>query len=164
MFVAKRAFVFALLSAAPWIFLSGCKPATSVPTASISANGSGDSSSSTNASAGKGGAVTKPVQLTAVSTSSDSPARAKLNLHPEVLIRTSLGNIRVKLNAERAPLTVENFLQNYVDTGFYDGTIFHCVDPGFMIAGGWLIGRACARRRCCRPAPGSSRGRSARPI
>ena len=136
MFVANRAFVFALLAAAPGILLLGCKPAASVPTASISANGSSDSSGSTTASPGKVGAATKPVQLTAVSTSSDSPARAKLNLYPEVLIRTSLGNIRVKLNAERAPLTVENFLQNYVETGFYDGTIFHYVDSGFMVAGG----------------------------
>ena len=132
MFAANRSFFAALVLSTWWLFAAGCKPGASVPTANISADGS----SISTVSHGKGGTVTKPVQLTADATSSDSPARAKLNLYPEVLIRTSLGNIRVKLNAEKAPLTVENFLQNYVETGFYDGTIFHYVDPGFMIAGG----------------------------
>jgi cyclophilin family peptidyl-prolyl cis-trans isomerase len=51
------------------------------------------------------------------------------------VIETSLGNIEVELNAEKAPITVENF-ENYVKSHFYDGTIFHRVIPGFMIQGG----------------------------
>lgn len=47
-------------------------------------------------------------------------------LHPVVEIETSLGNITVQLDAERAPLTVDNFL-SYVDSGHYQGTIFHQV-------------------------------------
>lgn len=52
-----------------------------------------------------------------------------------VVIATSLGEIRVELEVEKAPISVANFLQ-YVDDGFYDGTIFHRVIPGFVIQGG----------------------------
>ncbi|MDX1488519.1 MAG: peptidylprolyl isomerase [Acidiferrobacterales bacterium] len=48
---------------------------------------------------------------------------------------TSLGVIEVELNAKRAPVTTENFLR-YAKEGFYDGTVFHRVIPGFMIQGG----------------------------
>ncbi|WP_334078488.1 peptidylprolyl isomerase [Microbulbifer sp. M83] len=50
---------------------------------------------------------------------------------PQVDIKTDLGTVRVELYADKAPATVENFLQ-YVDSGFYDGVIFHRVIPGFM--------------------------------
>lgn len=52
-----------------------------------------------------------------------------------VLIKTTKGDITVKLAADKAPLTVANFLA-YVDAGHYDGTIFHRVIDGFMIQGG----------------------------
>jgi peptidyl-prolyl cis-trans isomerase B (cyclophilin B) len=52
-----------------------------------------------------------------------------------VTLETSLGDIRIELDAEKAPVTVENFL-NYARDGFYDGTIFHRVINGFMIQGG----------------------------
>jgi cyclophilin family peptidyl-prolyl cis-trans isomerase len=55
--------------------------------------------------------------------------------NPTVLIKTSLGDIKVELDAERAPGTVKNFLA-YVDSGFYNGTIFHRVISNFMIQGG----------------------------
>ncbi len=54
---------------------------------------------------------------------------------PMVVFETSLGNFTVKLNAEKAPITVTNFL-GYVDKKFYDGTIFHRVISNFMIQGG----------------------------
>ena len=54
-----------------------------------------------------------------------------------VKLQTSMGNIVLELNAQAAPVTVKNFLQ-YVQDGFYDGTIFHRVMPGFMIQGGGL--------------------------
>jgi cyclophilin family peptidyl-prolyl cis-trans isomerase len=54
---------------------------------------------------------------------------------PKVEIVTSKGKIVVELDSAKAPLSVENFL-GYVDAGFYDGTIFHRVMPGFMIQGG----------------------------
>lgn len=52
-----------------------------------------------------------------------------------VLIKTNKGDIKVRLDAAKAPVTVENFLK-YVDAGHYNGTIFHRVIPGFMIQGG----------------------------
>jgi cyclophilin family peptidyl-prolyl cis-trans isomerase len=52
-----------------------------------------------------------------------------------VVLETSQGNITIELDPEKAPITVQNFLR-YVDNGFFDGTIFHRVIPGFMIQGG----------------------------
>lgn len=52
-----------------------------------------------------------------------------------VEMKTSVGTIKIELNDEKAPKTVENFLY-YVDSGFYDGTIFHRVINNFMIQGG----------------------------
>lgn len=54
-----------------------------------------------------------------------------------VLLETSMGNITLELNADKAPKTVENFL-SYVNAGHYDGTIFHRVIDGFMIQGGGM--------------------------
>ncbi len=53
----------------------------------------------------------------------------------KVKLETSMGDIVIELNEEAAPVTVKNFLQ-YVQEGFYDGTIFHRVKPNFMIQGG----------------------------
>ncbi|HYN54622.1 MAG TPA: peptidylprolyl isomerase [Methylotenera sp.] len=52
-----------------------------------------------------------------------------------VKLQTNFGEITIELNAEKAPITTANFLQ-YVDSGFYNGTIFHRVIDGFMIQGG----------------------------
>ncbi|TLX55516.1 peptidylprolyl isomerase A [Stutzerimonas nosocomialis] len=54
---------------------------------------------------------------------------------PQVLLNTSLGEIEIELEADKAPVSVQNFLA-YVDSGFYDNTIFHRVISGFMIQGG----------------------------
>lgn len=54
---------------------------------------------------------------------------------PRVRLETTLGNIVLELDRERAPITVENFV-TYVRDGFYDGTIFHRVIDNFMIQGG----------------------------
>jgi cyclophilin family peptidyl-prolyl cis-trans isomerase len=55
--------------------------------------------------------------------------------NPVVVITTSAGDITVELFKDRAPVSVENFLQ-YARAGFYDGTIFHRVKSDFMIQGG----------------------------
>jgi peptidyl-prolyl cis-trans isomerase A (cyclophilin A) len=54
---------------------------------------------------------------------------------PKVLFKTNQGNFTVELDPEKAPKTVENFI-NYVNSGFYTGTIFHRVINGFMVQGG----------------------------
>lgn len=56
---------------------------------------------------------------------------------PRVRLETSKGPIVLELEAEKAPQTVRNFLQ-YVRSGFYAGTIFHRVIPGFMVQGGGM--------------------------
>ncbi len=71
--------------------------------------------------------------LFALSFSAHAASPAKAN--PQVRITTNLGVIEAELYADKAPGTVSNFL-NYVQTGFYSGTIFHRVIPGFMIQGG----------------------------
>src|SRR5690554_3058633 len=63
-----------------------------------------------------------------------APARAE---NPHVLLKTDLGEITIELFHQQAPVTVENFLA-YVDSHFYDGTIFHRVIPGFVAQGGGL--------------------------
>ena len=54
---------------------------------------------------------------------------------PKVEFKTTLGNFVVELDSVKAPKTTANFL-NYVNSGFYNGTIFHRVIDGFMIQGG----------------------------
>ena len=54
---------------------------------------------------------------------------------PVVVLETTLGEITLQLDAIRAPVTVANFL-SYVDSGHYNGTIFHRVIPRFMVQGG----------------------------
>lgn len=55
-----------------------------------------------------------------------------------VLLETNHGNITLELDAEKAPITSENFVQ-YVNDGFFDGTLFHRVIPNFMIQGGGFL-------------------------
>lgn len=52
-----------------------------------------------------------------------------------VRLETTMGNIDIELNTEKAPISAANFLE-YVDSGHYDGTIFHRVMPTFMVQGG----------------------------
>lgn len=56
-------------------------------------------------------------------------------LHPIVKMETSLGTITLELDAEKAPITVKNFIQ-YAEAGFYQDTIFHRVMADFMVQGG----------------------------
>ena len=75
----------------------------------------------------------------AVDTSPDSKTPAKpvavTTASPQVLVVTSMGNFTIELNAERAPLTVANFLA-YVDQGHYTNTLIHRAVANFVIQGG----------------------------
>ena len=55
--------------------------------------------------------------------------------NPTVVMKTSMGAVKIELYPDKTPETVKNFLK-YVDDGFYSGTIFHRVIDGFMIQGG----------------------------
>lgn len=76
----------------------------------------------------------------AVSTLAASTTVAAENTlpNPQVTIKTNQGNITLRLFRDKAPITVENFL-SYVDSGHYNGTIFHRVINDFMIQGGGFL-------------------------
>ncbi|TMB16703.1 MAG: peptidyl-prolyl cis-trans isomerase [Deltaproteobacteria bacterium] len=67
-----------------------------------------------------------------------------------VLLSTSMGDIKVELSPDKAPVTVKNFL-DYVKAGYYDGTIFHRVISGFMIQGGGLTADMQEKREGQKP-------------
>lgn len=82
----------------------------------------------------------KKVHFTPISSADSLKTDSAQTITPEKLIhmitlKTSMGDIELMLNAEKAPHTVENFI-NYAKNGQYDGTIFHRVIKGFMIQGG----------------------------
>ncbi len=77
-------------------------------------------------------ALVAPLVLT---WSAVSPSAQEAN--PVVVMETSLGTMTIELYRDQAPKSVENFLA-YVSSGFYDGTVFHRVIPGFMIQGGGM--------------------------
>jgi cyclophilin family peptidyl-prolyl cis-trans isomerase len=101
-----------------WLFIGGCgsRDGQSAPTASVP----GDSNAAQSGDSGDSG---KPP--------SD-------RLHPIAVIHSSLGDITLKLDAEHAPITVENFL-NYVEQGHYDSTIIHQIQakPAVIVGGGF---------------------------
>jgi cyclophilin family peptidyl-prolyl cis-trans isomerase len=63
------------------------------------------------------------------------PAAGQQTKNPVVVMVTSMGTVTIELYADKAPITVKNFLR-YVDEKHYDGTIFHRVIPDFMVQGG----------------------------
>lgn len=67
----------------------------------------------------------------------EKQVRAPAAANQLVIIETSMGTIKAELWADKAPKTVENFL-NYTDKEFFDGLIFHRVMSGFMIQGGGM--------------------------
>lgn len=75
------------------------------------------------------------MMLLLTSTLSFATEKPMSDTHTKVKLTTSLGVITIQLNAEKAPVSAANFLA-YVSEGFYDGTIFHRVIPGFMAQGG----------------------------
>lgn len=106
--------------------VAGCgKGAAATPTASITDEKNSDGKSAS----GEAGTV-------GIQAAGGPGKRAADNLHPTVVIRTSAGEIKIKLDAEKSPATVDNFLSNYVERGFYDQTIFHYVAKNSMILGG----------------------------
>ncbi len=80
------------------------------------------------------------ITLALALASSLALAADKVPAHPHILIETTMGDIKLELEGKLAPITVGHFLE-LVDSGFYDGLIFHRVIPGFMAqAGGYTPG------------------------
>jgi peptidyl-prolyl cis-trans isomerase A (cyclophilin A) len=87
-------------------------------------------------------ALGKPVSTTVASlfaimigATTMSPESAQAKTNPVVVMETSKGTIKIELYADKAPISVKNFL-SYVDKKFYDGLVFHRVIGDFMIQGG----------------------------
>jgi cyclophilin family peptidyl-prolyl cis-trans isomerase len=80
-----------------------------------------------------------------------SAAAAPVPVHPQVELKTSMGDIVIELFPDKAPKTVANFLQ-YVKNGFYAGTVFHRAIPGFLVQGG-LYTRELRPKRTLPPIP-----------
>jgi cyclophilin family peptidyl-prolyl cis-trans isomerase len=83
-------------------------------------------------------AASQPATTTAITPASTprvAPAPVK-PIDPQVVLHTTAGDITLRLFAEKAPRSVDNFLRNYAERGFYDQTIFHHVEPGVMLIGG----------------------------
>ncbi|SHM01835.1 peptidylprolyl isomerase [Rhodanobacter sp. OK091] len=93
-----------------------------------------------------------PLTLTAQTAKPAPPAAAAATPPPQVLLRTSQGEITLELYPDKAPKSVANFLQ-YVRDGFYDGTLLHRAIPGYLVQGG-LYTRDLQPRRT-RPAVSS---------
>ncbi|MBT0893905.1 peptidyl-prolyl cis-trans isomerase [Geobacter hydrogenophilus] len=70
-----------------------------------------------------------------IAGNADAAAKAEKAKNPVVLMETTLGAVKIELYPDKAPVSVKNFL-DYVNSGFYNGTIFHRVIPGFMAQGG----------------------------
>lgn len=102
-------------------WFSGCGGSSPAPSASTA-----------SAPAAAAAASTSPAPAPAA----PAPAPPVKPVDPVVEVQTSAGSIQIQLFAEKAPATVDNFLTNYVRTGFYDETIFHHVEPGSMLIGG----------------------------
>jgi peptidyl-prolyl cis-trans isomerase A (cyclophilin A) len=115
-----------LLLAAAVIVCPGCSKKSAE---SPAANGESATAASSQVAAN---AVVTPTSATRVVAPRAKP------VDPMVVLHTTLGDITLQLFAEKAPRTVENFLSNYAQRGFYDQTIFHHHEPGLMlIAGGY---------------------------
>ncbi|TAN05446.1 MAG: peptidyl-prolyl cis-trans isomerase [Rhodanobacteraceae bacterium] len=87
-----------------------------------------------------------PAHASAASAANTAPVA-----HPQVELKTSMGDIVIELFPDKAPKTVANFLQ-YVKDGFYDGTVFHRVIPGYLVQGG-LYTRELRPKRTLPPIP-----------
>jgi len=75
--------------------------------------------------------------LAAATHAAEPEGGGAVQKNPTVTIKTSMGDITAELYADKAPITVKNFI-DYAKAGYFDGTVFHRVIPGFMIQGGGM--------------------------
>jgi cyclophilin family peptidyl-prolyl cis-trans isomerase len=111
----------ALLTLAVACWLTGCGSKSETPDAAAEASSSEPAS--------------EDVSITPSRTAKAKPTPQK-PVDPIVVLHTTAGDIKLRLFVEKAPQTVDNFLNNYAHRGFYDETIFHHVEPRMMLIGG----------------------------
>lgn len=129
----------------PLLSLVAC-PSDKDPETGVSTSGAATTMASASGTGATSGENNSSATLTGSgSTSSDDETSGSTAASPDnvVVMETTLGEIQIELDLDRAPITTTNFLA-YVDGGFYDGsdgagaTIFHRVLPGFVVQGGGL--------------------------
>jgi cyclophilin family peptidyl-prolyl cis-trans isomerase len=77
----------------------------------------------------------EPPRATLTAEEESASGKAASEGNPVVVVKTSMGDLKLRLFEDKSPISVANFL-SYVDEKFYDGTVFHRVIDGFMIQGG----------------------------
>lgn len=119
----------ALVAVSLGMFAAGCNKAEETPAASNTPN---EAAPAAGASPSK-----SPASISANTTSAQGvPVKSNVEMpSPIILMKTSLGDIHLKLNPKAAPRTVSNFV-DYVVTKHYDGTIIHQIDGGYALLGG----------------------------
>ena len=131
----QKQIVAALLSTV-LIALVGCSSEEDTPPTANIPGGQDGSSGSQAPDAVKPRVLNLPPDRYDHESPLDSPRETVVaDANPLVVLKTSMGDITLKLDRTNAPLTVESFLA-YVKDGFYQGTIFHQVDNGFILAAG----------------------------
>jgi peptidyl-prolyl cis-trans isomerase A (cyclophilin A) len=83
-------------------------------------------------------AILIALPLTIFASGQANTAKKAAAKNPIVAMETTMGTIKIELFADKAPITSKNFL-DYVNLGFYAGTVFHRVAPGFVIQGGGYL-------------------------
>jgi len=83
-----------------------------------------------------GNATPAPAGLPEFKSFYSEEEKGRLANDTVVLLQTTAGDIKIKLNKQKAPVTVSNFVDNYVATGFYKQLVFHYVEKNFMVAAG----------------------------
>ncbi len=106
----------------------------------LAAAGCGQQGTPTQSSATPRSEVPQDSPSPSSTPSQTEPVNLAPSGNPRVVVETSLGSFVIELDPEHAPLTVQHFLE-LVDRGFYDGTIFHQVIPGYVILGGGFTPR-----------------------
>jgi peptidyl-prolyl cis-trans isomerase B (cyclophilin B) len=116
--------VWLLVSVVVLALVAGCSP------------GGEPAGESEEAAAPESAPAGESVEEPGAEESGEEPAEGEdIGAYPIVEMHTNLGTMKLELYPDKAPKTVDNFL-SYVRDGFYDGTIFHRVVPGFVIQGG----------------------------
>ncbi len=126
--LSRYALVMTLILFIPAMFmLAGCKNDATQNETPAETEGTQDTDSSAE--------TNKESESPSDDMGGDDKTVANKGGNPMVIIKTSKGDIKLELDSENAPITVDNFLA-YVEDGFYDGTIFHRVINNFMVQGG----------------------------
>ena len=134
--LSRYSLIIAILLIVPTMFmLAGCKNETPQTETTTETQSNQDTKEDTENTSDSSDTQNNDEASGDDQASSDDKAVENKGGNPVVIIKTSKGDIKLELDSENAPITVDNFM-SYVEDGFYDGTIFHRVINNFMVQGG----------------------------